>query len=81
MTEIAPGPHRAQMASQLGLSRLTVYYREFCDGRAASEGELHPRDERSETQRMPRLALSGQVPGETIGAGTRLLLQQEVMCV
>lgn len=79
-TKISPGPHRAQMASQLGLSRLTVYYRRFCDGRSASEGELRPWGERSETQRMPWL-LSGLLPGETIGSGTRLQLQQEVMCV
>lgn len=41
-TQISPGTHHAQMASQLGLSRLTVYYSRFCDGRSASEAKLHP---------------------------------------
>lgn len=79
VTKISPGPHRAQMASQLGLSRLAVCYRRSCDGRSVSEGELYPCTEWFETQRMPWL-LSGLLPGKTIGPGTRLLVQLEAIC-
>lgn len=78
VTKISPGPHRAQMASQLGLSRLAVCYSRSRDGRSTSEGELHPWSEWSGTRRMPWL-LSGLLPGKTIGPGMRLLLLQEVL--
>lgn len=80
VTKISPRPHRAQMASQLVSSRLTVYYRRFCDGRSASEGELLPLGLGSETRRMPWLQL-GLVPRETVGSGMRPSMQQEVMCL
>lgn len=63
-TKISPGPHRAQMASQLGLSRLAVCYRRICDGRPVSEGELYPWTDWYETSRMDALTAAWPVAGE-----------------